>query len=162
MIDRYVAGRVPTGPSEDETTDSERALHETQRVAFEQFAQAIDEIAPHDALKAGWAFVRKANAYVEEVAPWALAKDDAKRRRLEIVLYELADALRLLAIMVAPITPRAAQELWTRLGLSGTVEGRTLDEDGHWGLIPAGSAVSTGPPLFPRVETEQPEHTRRA
>jgi methionyl-tRNA synthetase len=155
MIDRYVAGRVPTGPSEEEVTDSERALHETQSLAFEQFARAIDDIAPHEALKAGWAFVRKANAYVEEVAPWALAKDDAKRRRLEIVLYELADALRLLAIMVAPITPRAAQELWSRLGLSGTVEGRTLDDDGKWGLLPAGSAVRTGPPLFPRVEVEQ-------
>jgi methionyl-tRNA synthetase len=160
MVDRYVAGRVPTGPTEEEITDSERALHETQGTAFERFAQAMDEIAPHEALQAGWAFVRKANAYVEEVAPWALAKDDAKRRRLEVVLYELVDALRLLAIMVSPITPRAAQELWTRLGLSGTVERRTLDEDGQWGLTPAGSAVRTGPPLFPRVEAEQPGGSR--
>ena len=160
MIDRYVAGRVPTGPSDDEVTDSERALHESQRSAFDEFARAMDDIAPHEALKAGWAFVRKTNAYVEEVAPWALAKDEAKRRRLEVVLYELADALRLLAIMVAPITPRAAQELWSRLGLSGDVEGRTLAEDGQWGLIPAGSAVRVGAPLFPRVEAEQPEADR--
>jgi len=106
--------------------------------------------------------VRKTNAYVEEVAPWALAKDDAKRRRLEVVLYELADALRLLAIMVAPITPRAAQELWTRLGLAGSVEGRNLNEDARWGLTPAGSAVHTGPPLFPRVDTERAEPPRRS
>jgi methionyl-tRNA synthetase len=154
MVDRYVAGRVPTAPAEDEVADVDRTLYETQRNAFEQMAAAIDAVAPHEALKAGWAFVRRANAYVEETAPWALAKDEGQRRRLEVVLYNLADGLRLMALMVAPITPRAAQELWSRLGLAGSVESRTLEEDGRWGLLPAGSSVSGGPPLFPRIEVD--------
>jgi methionyl-tRNA synthetase len=113
---------------------------------------AIEAIAPHDALKAAWSFVRKANAYVEEVTPWVLAKDEAQRRRLEVVLYELVDALRLLALMTAPIMPRSAQELWARLGLGGSIEECTYPKDLEWGLVPAGNSVTVGEPLFPRID----------
>jgi methionyl-tRNA synthetase len=115
--------------------------------------RAIDEIAPHDACKAAWSFVRKANAYVEEVKPWALAKDPEQRRRLEVVLYQLADALRIMAVMLAPIMPRAAQELWARLDQSGPVSDATFDEQVAWGLLRQGAAVGAGEALFPRLET---------
>jgi methionyl-tRNA synthetase len=154
MIGRYLGGRIPQPPQLDELTDAEAAFHDTQRRAFEEIDRAMDDMAPHEALKSAWAFVRKANAYVEETAPWTLAKDDVQRRRLEVVLYELADALRLMALMLFPIIPRAAQEMWSRLGLEGTVEVRTLTEEGKWGLLPADSTVRGGDPLFPRVEEE--------
>jgi methionyl-tRNA synthetase len=54
--------------------------------------------------------------------------------------------------MLFPIVPRAAQEMWSRLGLEGTVEERNLTNEGRWGLLPAGSRVRGGDPLFPRVE----------
>ena len=154
MIRRYLGGVIPEVPREVEVAFPEQSLIEVQQEAFDAVAAAVDRIQPTEALKAMWSFVRKANAYVEETAPWKLAKDEMHRRRLEVVLYQLADALRLIALMVAPATPRAAQELWTRLGLEGSVERKTLPEDGRWGLLPSGLEVTVGDPLFPRLEDE--------
>jgi methionyl-tRNA synthetase len=69
------------------------------------------------------------------------------------VLYSLTDSLRQLALMTSPMTPRAAQELWRRLGLQGDAERRNWPEDGGWGRLSAGTKVETGDPLFPRLET---------
>src|SRR5687767_13928080 len=99
-----------------------------QEQAFDQMVAAVDAIAPHDACKAVWGFVRKANSYVEEVSPWVLAKDAEQRRRLEVVLYQLTDALRIMALMLAPIMPRAADELWTRLDQVGSVHAARFAE----------------------------------
>jgi methionyl-tRNA synthetase len=153
MIGRYLDGRLPAPPSEDELTAAERGLKEVQATSFAEMERAVDAIAPHQASKAAWAFVRKANAYVEDVAPWALNKDPGRRRRLEVVLYMLADSLRHLAAMTSPLTPRAAQELWRRLGLDGEVAGITF-ADLRWGDLAEATRVETGDPLFPRLEVE--------
>ncbi|MCA1705383.1 MAG: methionine--tRNA ligase, partial [Actinobacteria bacterium] len=79
-----------------------------------------------------------------------------QRRRLEVVLYMLADCLRLLALMTSPIIPRAAQGLWERLGLDGLVADRRFAEDNKWLLLPAGNKVGPGEPLFPRIEEDKP------
>ena len=152
MITRYLDGVVPEPPGPDEGTSAEEGLVEAHKEAFAAMSSAIDAISPHEALKACWRFVRKANSYVEEVAPWVLAKDPGDHRRLEVVLYMLADSLRLLALMTSPITPRAAQDLWARLGLEGAVTDRNYDTDGRWLLLPAGVGVTTGDPLFPRID----------
>jgi methionyl-tRNA synthetase len=154
MVGRYLDGRVPKPPSAHELTESESSLRAAQRKAFDDIEAAMGELALHDALRSGWGFVRKANSYVEEVAPWALAKDPSMRRRLEVALYELVDALRLLAVMVWPIAPRAAQELWGRLGLQGSMGDVTLPEADRWDLLPEDNEVRTGPPLFPRIEDD--------
>jgi methionyl-tRNA synthetase len=84
-----------------------------------------------------------------------LAKEPAQRRRLEVVLYELLDSLRLLALTTAPIMPRAAQELWHRLGLEDDVTERRYDSDLVWGMLPAGLKIEIGAPLFPRIEDDK-------
>ncbi|HEX2241169.1 MAG TPA: class I tRNA ligase family protein, partial [Actinomycetota bacterium] len=155
MITRYLGGVLPEPPGPDEYTESEHRLIDVQRRSFEQMERYVNDIAPHEALKSCWAFVRKANSYVEEVTPWSLSKDDSDARRLEVVLYMLADALRLLALMTAPIAPRAAQELWTRLGQNGEVAECSYQDNLHWGLLRAGGKVSTGAPLFPRIEESE-------
>lgn len=152
MVGRYFDGVLPESPAESELTASEKELRDTHERALAEMEAAVDEVAPHQAAKAAWSFVRKANAYVEETAPWALAKEPAQRRRLEIVLYSLTDALRQLALMTSPMTPRAAQELWRRLGLQGDVERRNWAEDGGWNRLTAGTKVETGDPLFPRLD----------
>lgn len=154
MIGRYLDGVIPETPKPEEGTNAEEGLVAAHKEAFEGMVAGIDRIAPHDALKECWKLVRKANSYVEEVTPWVLAKDPAQRRRLEVVLYMLADSLRLLALMTSPIVPRAAQGLWERLGLDGLVTDRTYPEDNKWLLLPPGSQVAAGAPLFPRVEEE--------
>jgi methionyl-tRNA synthetase len=152
MIGRYLDGVIPEPPHDEELLPEDKDLMSVQRDRFAAMEAAIDAVAPHDALKEAWGFVRKANAYVEAVTPWALAKDPAQKRRLEVVLYLLADSLRLLALMTSPATPNASSELWQRLGLEGDVEQRNYPEDARWGLLPAGAKVRTGEPLFPRLE----------
>jgi methionyl-tRNA synthetase len=152
MVARYLDGVVPKAPAENEIEVSDEDLRRTYESCFEVARAAVDDVAAHEALKAAWVFVRKANAYVEEVAPWRLAKDPKRRRRLEVALYHLVDALRLMALLLSPIVPRAAQELWGRLGLAGVVADCSYPQDGRWGLMPEGSPVETGPPLFPRLD----------
>ncbi len=151
MAQRYLDGVVPDPPGADELTDLEVALRETFVASFRAMQEGIDELAPHDALRAAWTFVRKANAYVEATAPWALAKSGGGRR-LGVVLYTLLDALRLLALVLWPIIPRAADELWRRLGNAGSVSTRTYGADAHPGLLPAGNATVVGASLFPRID----------
>ena len=154
MINRYFDGVMPEPPASPELTQPDRDLIASHAAALTAMEEAIDAIKPHDAAKAAWSFVRKANSYVEEVAPWALAKDPAQRRRLEISLYMLADALRQLALLVSPMIPRAAQTLWQRLGLQGEVAQRTFAGDGGWGRLASGTKVEAGDPLFPRLDAE--------
>ncbi|MGH2729831.1 MAG: methionine--tRNA ligase, partial [Actinomycetota bacterium] len=92
MVERYIGGQIPPLPEESELADLDADLVGTFETAFADMSAAVDAIAPHDALKAAWVFVRKANAYVEANAPWALAKEETMSRRLEVVLYRLADA----------------------------------------------------------------------
>ncbi len=152
MIERYEDGVIPDAPEDEELTEADRSLAGAQQNAWSHMTRAMDELSPTQAVKAAWFFVGKANAYVEETAPWVLAKNDSDRRRLEVVLYRLADTLRLLALMTCPVIPRSAQELWTRLGLDGDVASRSYGEDGVWGLLPSGNRVKVGDPLFPRIE----------
>src|SRR5688500_14470850 len=96
MIKRYLDGVIPEGPESSELTQHEKDLIETYSSAFDATASAMEQVQLTEATKAMWTFVRKANAYVEAVTPWALAKDESQRRRLEVVLYQLADTLRLI------------------------------------------------------------------
>ena len=153
-IARYIDGVVPEPPAPDELDEPERRLMDVQRAALAEMGRAVAAIAPHEALRSAWRFVRAGNAYVEEVAPWALAKDPDARRRLEVVLYHLADALRLMALMVYAAIPNAASELWRRLGHERPLTDHRLSEDCRWGDLAPGSKVSTGAPLFPRIEAD--------
>ena len=152
MIGRYLDGAVPSPPGDDELEAVDTKLVDVQKSAWNDMSAAVDAIAPHEALKAAWRFVGATNAYVEEVAPWALAKDPDKRRRLEVVLYHLADSLRLMSLMVFPAIPRAAQELWKRLGYDNALSDHSFPQEGRWGLLPEGAKVTVGDPLFPRIE----------
>lgn len=151
MVNRYLDGVVPKAPEAGELTGAEDAF----RTAFTETMSAVDagfvDYSPTLAEKAAFAFVRKANAYVEEVAPWVLAKDEANRRRLEVVLYELVESLRLMALLLSPFIPRAAQELWERLSQEGEVARHTF-ELARWGTLAEGTKVRLGDPLFPRIE----------
>ena len=155
MLGRYLDGEVPRAPSDDELEGADRRLTDAYSEALAGMGRAVDVFSPSEALKSAWTFVRKANAYVEEVAPWKLAKEAARRRRLEVVLYNLAESLRLIALLTFPATPRASQELWRRLGIDSLIERSTLGEHGRWGLLAAGSSTTVGDALFPRLEDDQ-------
>jgi methionyl-tRNA synthetase len=146
MLGKYRGGVVPAAgalePIDEALRDAFTPLPDRLTVMVDnlQFDRAIESV-----LEA----VRKANKYIAETQPWALAKDDANRERLDTVLYTCLEALRCASILLSPVIPNKAEELRAQLGLSGTF---TLDDAQVWGLTPADTQTKLGAPLFPRVD----------
>ena len=88
------------------------------------------------------------NLLVEQSAPWKLAKDTAQAERLDAVLYTLAESLRIIAILISPVLPKAAAGIFAQLNWTGPM---TLAE-AEWGKLPDGHVLGQPTPLFPRIE----------
>jgi methionyl-tRNA synthetase len=117
----------------------------------------MDRLAIHEAIAAVWRIVDELNGYLTEQEPWAIAKDPARRGRLETVLATAAEGLRALAVLLSPVIPKATARLWTALGAEAALGGlldQPIREAGRWGLLPAGARTAALPPLFPRIEPE--------
>jgi methionyl-tRNA synthetase len=99
-------------------------------------------------LEAVWNFVARCNAYVEESAPWKMAKDEALAQELDGVLYRLSESLRIIAILISPVLPEASRQILLQLNVTGEV---TL-KDAAWGGLPDGHQLGEPVPVFPRIE----------
>jgi methionyl-tRNA synthetase len=137
-----------TAPIEPGDRELYIAAAETKRLV----GHAMDDFAFQKALAEIWSFIGAVNRYVDTNAPWALAKDPAKRRRLERVLCTLADSLGFLGTMLDPFLPDAARKIREALGLSAppTLEGAVV---GRLTAVPRVSKLSG---LFPRIDTKAP------
>ena len=95
------------------------------------------------------------NQIVDAARPWVLAKDSAEREHLDNVLYTLAESLRIIAILISPVLPKAAHRIFDQLNwkmeLTGKEERFSL-ADAEWGRLPDGHVVGKPVPLFPRIE----------
>ena len=100
-------------------------------------------------------FCKRVNGYVTEKEPWVVAKDETRISELHSILYNTADALRALAVLLNPIMPESAEKLWSSLGADislGQLGQQKISDVSIWGQLPAGSAVTKGAVLFPRLE----------
>ncbi len=148
MVNRYRGGAIPApGPGGDLEKDLHRVAAETRQRAQD----ALEAWEIGNALHSIWNFVRRTNQYLEQSKPWQLARQPENSAQLDTVLYSAAEAMRLLAIFLAPFIPNAADRIMGQLGL-GTVGVSAWAREGTWGSRPL-SRVVTGPLLFPRIET---------
>jgi methionyl-tRNA synthetase len=121
-----------------------------------RYAAAMDRFEFHNALAAVWELVRRANRYIEESAPWKLAKDPASAPRLETVLYDVLESLRVVSVLIAPVMPAKAGELARALGVDRSAEDFRFDKDLSWRDSGGGGrALRLERPLFPRIEGEE-------
>jgi len=144
MIERFATGIVPQ-PKDDARVDT--AL---QHQAIQLPNSVEDHLAKLEfnrALESIGGVIQGANQHIDKSAPWKLAKDTANQPLLQTVLYDAAEALRLVALMLSPFMPHAAEEIIRQLGMTGTVSGS------QWGGLQPGTAIAKGNPLFPRIET---------
>lgn len=148
MIEKYHGG-VIKGNSQPEAIDAE--LIAKAKESVEKYEAAFEVMDINEALRVLWTFIGRSNKYIDETMPWQLAKNESDAKRLESVLYNLAEALRIIAITVSPVIPTAAPEIWRQLGLEN-FDTVTLDDAKTWGLLPAGTVVRKGNPVFPRFE----------
>jgi methionyl-tRNA synthetase len=148
MVVRYRDGALPAPVAEP---DLQAAVQTAVRTAD----AAIDTFDLQGAINAAMTLVREVNNYVTERAPWQLAKDEARAGELDQVLYATAEALRAVAVLLNPVTPKAAAKLWTALGAEpalGALGDQRVQDAGRWGQLPAGATVTKIEPLFPRIE----------
>jgi methionyl-tRNA synthetase len=148
MAGNYFDGLVP----EPSTRDGLGMLSGPARGFVERFERGFLELDLSDAMAALDDLVRQANHYLVQVAPWLVAKDQARRQELADSLYESLEALRLWAVLAYPVMPSAAERLWEQLGMPEPLAAQGLPEAVSWGLIEPGTKTSKGEALFPRLE----------
>lgn len=142
MTDKYLGGLVPLV--------AEDALGAAR--AWSAYHAALSSCHFHEALDIIWSLLRSGNQFVEERAPWKLAKEE-KTVELQETLYVLLETLRHIAWMLRPIMPDASARILERLGQNIlTCEAAGLSAQQSWGMLQPGSRVTTGEPLFPRKE----------
>lgn len=150
MIEKYHGG-VVTHKEGTEAVDKEFIALVNETVA--NYKDDMDHMELNQAIKDVWALIGRANKYIDETAPWILAKDPAQAERLQAVMYNLAEALRIVAILIAPFVPVTAPKIYEQLGL-GKPESFLL-ADTEWGKLATGTKVQKGDPLFPRIEVTE-------
>ncbi|HXU90994.1 MAG TPA: methionine--tRNA ligase [Methylomirabilota bacterium] len=149
LIVNFAGGVVPAAPASPDGTGELAAAFDK---ALSDVRPAMEDFAFHRALASIWEFIGVVNRYVDTAQPWALAKQPAQRARLDAVLYDLAQALHCLGVVLAPFLPDASARIRSALGETGTP---TLARS-PWGGLPAGARIDKIPGLFPRVEERKP------
>lgn len=154
MVGKFQQGVVlaPEGRSEIDASLIEDAMS-----TVKTFADDMNNMKISHAIKAVWAFISRANKYIDETAPWALAKDESKKQELANTMYNLVEALRVISGLIYPYMPTTAGKLWQQLNLPGTIEELRLADIEKWGGTPANMPIGQAQQLFPRIEVEKVE-----
>lgn len=153
MVETYCQGRIPEPRDE---SDEDKALAELGVETSERIREKFEDFKLNAALEDIMQFVRATNKYIEDNRPWDLHKEGPKER-LNTILYNSAEALRLASNLLYPVMPQKCSEIRRQLGLK---EDRiTLEGTKPWGELPAGIQIAPGEALFPRVEVTKLEVT---
>ena len=161
MIEKFAGGSVPALPA----ADDDGILKDLSREVLTEYEAALGRLDLPGALAALWRLINRANKYIDETAPWALAKapaGDSQRNRLAAVLYNLAETLRFAAVLLVPFLVETPERIWSQLGLTGDVRTSNYDTAVQWGQTPAGNRIARGQPLFPRIDLKAQEATASA
>ena len=150
MVEKYFGGTLPTERQEGEPDTELRTMASTLRDRYEaemerfQFQNALEQV---------FKTIQRANKYIDENAPWALAKDPANRVRLATVMYHLLEAIRICATLLMPFMPESAEKIFDQIG---ACEGcRTWEKANVWGSLRPDATVHKGEALFPRIDAEK-------
>lgn len=147
MVEKYFSGIIPSPGSKDE---SDHDLLELAANLPQEAAAAMDKLDFSSALATIWRLVNRANKYIDETMPWALAKDPEKKERLGTVLYNLVEAIRIITVMITPVMPTLPGLIWNQLGADPVENGSWSAV--AWGLTKPGQKVQKTEALFPRIE----------
>lgn len=151
ILERYQGGVVPE-PGPEQGVD--RELRELARQVARETNERMLALDINTALATIWRFVGRANKYIDQTEPWQLNRrrqeDPAADERLRTVLYHLAEALRVTALLVAPFLPKTGRAIWEQLGIAEPLESQRF-EDLAWGKLRPGTRTRRGQPLFPRI-----------
>ncbi len=154
MVGKYFGGALPGACREWASPESfDAELLDMAAGVRERYAAQMDAFAPHKALDEVFKVIARANKYIDETMPWALAKDmDANGARLAHVMYNLLECARICGVLLTPFMPESMDRLFAQIGASEAA--RTWESAGVWGGLPENAAVTKGENLFPRVDMD--------
>ena len=152
MIEKFQGGIIEGSASKRPVDE---ALVADAMDTVRAYEEEMEKLALTPAVKTVWAFIGRANKYIDETAPWALAKDPSKKAELAAVLYHLAESLRIISGLISPFLPQTAPKIRQQLGCVDALAAPSLDDLKIWGRLPAGQKIGAAEPLFPRIETEE-------
>jgi methionyl-tRNA synthetase len=151
MIEKYCDGKVPA-------VATDFGLSEALAATVAKADAAMVKLDFQGGITSVMDFCKKVNGYVTEKEPWILAKDEANRAELNEVLYNTAESLRALAVLLHPVMPATTEILWESLGANksiGSLAAQTIANVATWGQLPEGTIVTKTPVLFPRLEIKE-------
>lgn len=150
MIEQNFAGILP---QPDGLEDMDQQIIDMINLLFVSVKNKMDELHVPEALADIWTLVQRANKYIDETKPWALAKNPNSRGRLATVLYNLSEAIRVIAVMLLPFIPSSSQIILESFGLTMP---KLFDENNGYGKLKGGEKVKrTEGPIFPRINIEK-------
>ena len=149
MAKKYRAGVIVKGTGE---TAFDASLEEMAAETVKMYTAQMEAMELSPAIRTVWAFIARTNKYIDETAPWTLAKDEAKAGQLDSVLYHLVEALHITSILIAPFMPVTARRIHAQLGFADDFDAVQLADIAQWGRVADGHTVGTAEQLFPRIE----------
>ena len=155
MVGKYFGGKLPEGCktwAAPEPFDTELITMASGLRA--RYEEAMETFAPHKALEEVFKVIQRANKYIDETAPWVLAKDtEANGKRLAHVMYNLLEATRICGILLSPFMPESCGKLFAQIGAD--TQAQTWDSAAQWGALSESAAVTKGENLFPRIDMDK-------
>lgn len=148
MTKKYFAGQIMDNTV---TEDVDNELIEKALETPKKIAELLDSYRMADAMDAVMSLARRANKYIDETAPWVLAKDEEKKARLGTVLYNLLETIRFLGVVLTPFMPETAEKIFAQIG----ADEKSLESLESFGKLKVGSCVGEPVPLFARIDAEK-------
>ena len=149
MVQKYFGGKLPAEQQADPALDD--ALIGLASALPEKYEEQMEHYAFQNALSEVFAVISRANKYIDENAPWVLAKDESKKARLARVMYNLLETVRVCGGLLQPFMPATSEEIMKRIGAAQY----DWDSLTKFGTLPAEAQVTAGPALFPRIDAEK-------
>lgn len=150
MVHKYFDGALP---KEQEAGEFDDQLISLALETVHEVEKNLDNMQFSTALTELWKLISRTNKYIDETAPWVLAKDENQRARLARVLYNLCESLRIVSVLLTPFMPDTARKISQTLCCGE----RILDWDsaGQWGKLCAAAKIKKSQPIFPRIDAEK-------
>ncbi|HSN66596.1 MAG TPA: methionine--tRNA ligase, partial [Fusibacter sp.] len=148
MVEKYRDGIVPAS---GEPTDFDADLKKTAVSASLLVDKRLDDLDFSGALEEIWKVVRRTNKYIDETAPWVLAKEEVNASKLDTVLYTLIESIRIISVLIQPFLIHTSRKIWEQINIDEGVD-TSWDTSTLFGVYPAGTLVKKGDALFPRID----------
>ena len=152
MMKKYFESTIPISSV---TGEEDTVLQNKAREVIDEVHKLYNELSFNKILQKVWELVDTTNQYIDKTGPWNLAKTNEGKERLKTVMYNAAESLRILGVLLFPFMPKSSESLMLQLGIQKSIEEQGMASLKNWGKLPPGTKTQKAKQLFPRIEDKQ-------